>query len=40
MRQFTYIAPNNLLKKDIKNDDLFTGEKILYKCEDIKYEDK
>jgi hypothetical protein len=40
MRKHTFIHANNLKNKEITKDDLYEGERISYKCEDIKYEDE
>lgn len=40
MRSFSFIVQNNLIGKEVKKADLFEGEQITYKSEDIKYEDE
>lgn len=39
-RKFNYLYQNPLNAKDLKKDELFEGEKVMYKIEDIKLEDE
>jgi hypothetical protein len=39
MKNFAYLSTNNLATKDVRIEDLYEGEKILSKSEEIKYED-
>lgn len=39
-RKFNYLYQNPSASNDLKKDELFEGEKIMYKIEDIKLEDE
>jgi hypothetical protein len=40
LKIFNYLSHNSTSNKQIKKEDLFEGEKIMYKLEDIKLEDE
>lgn len=40
LKKFNYLYSNTTSLKDIKKDELFEGENIMYKLEDIKLEDE
>jgi hypothetical protein len=40
MKKFSYVYENTFKTLDMKKEYLYDGEKILNKCEEIKYEDE
>ncbi len=40
LKIFNYLSHNSTGNKQIKKEDLYEGEKIMYKLEDIKLEDE
>ncbi len=39
-RKFNYLFQNPTPSKELKKDELFEGEKIMYRIEEIKLEDE
>jgi hypothetical protein len=40
MKKFAYFYQNAIYSKDLKKEDLYEGERILSKSEEMKYEDR
>lgn len=40
MKKLNYFYPNSTQSKELQKSSLYEGERINFKCEDIKFEDE